>query len=186
MSGTKATHHRYNASGFKQKEVSEEQKQELKEAFDVFDSDGSGAIDQRELKVMMKAMGFHDLSKEEVLRMMMEVDEDGSGEIEFPEFVQMMMPKVMERDPRTEILKAYSLFTEHDDGEGNITFFTLRRLATELGETLTDEEIMEMVEDADPHGFGYINQEEFVKVMTRTGLFDNESITRPNTRASSS
>lgn len=171
-SGTERGHSRYNASGVKAKEVSEEQKQELKEAFDVFDSDGSGAIDHAELKVMMKTLGFTDLSKEEVNRMMMEVDEDGSGEIEFPEFVKMMTPKVMERDPRAEILKAFNLFTEHDDGEGQINFFTLKRLATELGETLTDEEIMEMVEDADPNGFGYVTKEEFLDVMKRTGLFD--------------
>lgn len=32
-------------------ELTEEQKQEIKEAFDLFDADGSGSIDAKELKV---------------------------------------------------------------------------------------------------------------------------------------
>lgn len=32
-------------------ELTEEQKQEIKEAFDLFDADGSGTIDAKELKV---------------------------------------------------------------------------------------------------------------------------------------
>ena len=35
----------------KRTELTEEQKQEIKEAFDLFDTDGSGNIDQKELKV---------------------------------------------------------------------------------------------------------------------------------------
>lgn len=34
-------------------ELTEEQKQEIREAFDLFDSDGSGTIDAKELKVWM-------------------------------------------------------------------------------------------------------------------------------------
>ena len=36
----------------------QEQKQEIKEAFDLFDTDGSGEIDSKELKVAMRALGF--------------------------------------------------------------------------------------------------------------------------------
>jgi len=49
---------RFNAGGKKQKELTEEQKQEIKEAFDLFDTDGSGSIDSKELKVAMRALGF--------------------------------------------------------------------------------------------------------------------------------
>ena len=36
---------------FSQKELTEKQKQEIKEAFDLFDTDGSGGIDSKEPKV---------------------------------------------------------------------------------------------------------------------------------------
>jgi len=44
--------------GGKKKELTEEQKNEIKEAFDLFDTDGSGSIDSKELKVAMRALGF--------------------------------------------------------------------------------------------------------------------------------
>ena len=39
-------------------ELSDEQKQEIKEAFDLFDTDKTGTIDYHELKVAMRALGF--------------------------------------------------------------------------------------------------------------------------------
>merc|ERR1712051_942260 len=42
----------------KARDITEEQKQEIKEAFDLFDTDGSGNIDQKELKVAMRALGL--------------------------------------------------------------------------------------------------------------------------------
>ena len=58
--------------------LNEEQKQEIREAFDLFDTDGSGTIDAKELKVAMRALGFEP-KNEEVKKMMAQVDADGSG-----------------------------------------------------------------------------------------------------------
>ena len=58
------------------------QKQEIKEAFDLFDTDGSGSIDSKELKVAMRALGFEP-KKEEIQKMISDVDDDGSGTIEY-------------------------------------------------------------------------------------------------------
>lgn len=58
----------------------DEQKQEIKEAFDLFDTDGSGEIDSKELKVAMRALGFEP-KKEEIQKMISDVDDDGSGTI---------------------------------------------------------------------------------------------------------
>ena len=57
-------------------EVSDEQKQEIKEAFDLFDADKDGSIDYHELKVAMRALGF-DLKKAEVLRLLRDHDKTG-------------------------------------------------------------------------------------------------------------
>eukprot|EP00112_Aurelia_sp_Birch-Aquarium-sp1_P003817 Seg1430.9 transcript_id=Seg1430.9/GoldUCD/mRNA.D3Y31 product=Caltractin protein_id=Seg1430.9/GoldUCD/D3Y31 len=75
-------------------ELTEEQKQEIREAFDLFDTDGSGTIDAKELKVAMRALGFEP-KKEEIKKMIADIDKDGSGSIDFNEFLQMMTAKMV-------------------------------------------------------------------------------------------
>ncbi len=70
-------------------ELSEEQKQEIKEAFDLFDTDKTGTIDYHELKVAMRALGF-DVKKQEVLNLMREYDRENSGQIEYQDFLEIM------------------------------------------------------------------------------------------------
>jgi centrin-1 len=152
----------------KRTELTEEQKQEIKEAFDLFDTDGSGNIDSKELKVAMRALGFEP-KREEIKKLISEVDKDGSGVIDFPEFLDMMTAKMQERDPREEMMKAFRLFD--DDESGKISFKNLKRVAKELGENMTDDEIAEMIEEADRDGDGEIGEEEFMRIMRKTNLF---------------
>lgn len=63
---------------------------ELRDAFAVFDTDGSGSIDRKELKRLMKKLG-QALSEAELDAMMDEVDTNGDGEISFEEFKAMMV-----------------------------------------------------------------------------------------------
>ena len=65
-----------------QKELTEEQQHEIKEAFDLFDTDGSVSIDSKELEVAMRALGFEP-KKEEIQKIISDVDDDGSGAIEY-------------------------------------------------------------------------------------------------------
>ena len=58
--------------------IPEWQMQELREAFDLFDTDGSGSIDTKELQVALRALGF-DSKKEKVRKMIADIDLDGSG-----------------------------------------------------------------------------------------------------------
>merc|ERR1711988_1602140 len=97
--------------------------------------------------------------KEEIQKMISDVDDDGSGTIEFNEFLKMMTHKILNRDPKDEILKAFRLFD--DDETGKISFKNLKRVAKELGERMTDEELQEMIDEADRDGDGEVNEEEF-------------------------
>merc|ERR1712216_755155 len=111
--------------------LTEEQIEEIREAFNLFDADNSGAIDVRELKAAMRAPGF-EVKKEELKKMITDIDADGSGSIEFPEFLEMMTGKMGEKDTKEEILKVFKLFD--DDSTGKISFKNLKRVAKELGE----------------------------------------------------
>jgi len=132
------------------------------------DTDGSGTIDAKELKVAMRALGFEP-KKEEIKKMISDIDKDGSGTIDFSEFLEMMTAKMSEKDSREEILKAFRLFD--DDETGKITFRNLKRVAKELGENMTDEELQEMIDEADRDGDGEINEEEFLRIMKKTSLY---------------
>merc|ERR1711965_568449 len=121
-------------------DLTEEQKQEIREAFDLFDTDGSGAIDAKELKVAMRALGFVP-KKDEIRKMISDIDKDADGTIDYDEFMQMMTVKMSEKDSREEICKAFKLFD--DDDTAKISFKNLKRVAKELGENMTDEELHE-------------------------------------------
>ncbi len=73
----------------------------------------------------------------------------------------MMTAKMGERDSKEEIMKAFKLFD--DDNTGFITLKNLKRVAKELGENLTDEELQEMIDEADRNGDGQIDEEEFFR-----------------------
>uniref|UniRef100_A0A8C9F7Z3 EF-hand domain-containing protein n=1 Tax=Pavo cristatus TaxID=9049 RepID=A0A8C9F7Z3_PAVCR len=100
-------------------ELTEEQKQEIREAFDLFDTDGTGNIDVKELKVgspIAECTALHGFITNAFL-----------------------LKLQAEKDSKEEILKAFKLFD--DDETGKISFKNLKRVAKELGENLTDEEL---------------------------------------------
>ncbi len=86
-----------NTSKKLRNELSEEQKQEIKEAFDLFDSEGVGAIDAKELKVAMRALGFEP-KKEEIRRIIQDIDRSGEGFIKFEDFFDIMNIKMVKKN----------------------------------------------------------------------------------------
>ncbi|XP_045478631.1 caltractin-like [Harmonia axyridis] len=158
----------YKKTGALKFELNDEQKNDIKEAFDLFDNENCGKIDSKDLKVAMRALGFEP-KKEEIKKMISEIDKDCTGRISFDDFLELMAVKMSEKDSKEEILKAFRLFD--DDDTGKITFKNLKRVAKELGENLTDEELQEMLDEADLNGDGEISQEEFLRVMKKTSLY---------------
>ena len=76
-----------------EEQLSEEQINECRETFKMFDKDGDGTITAKELGVVMRQLGLNP-SEEELIEMIMEVDENGDGEINFQEFLSIMAHKM--------------------------------------------------------------------------------------------
>lgn len=79
--------------------------------------------------------------------MISDVDKDGSGSVNFDEFLDMMTAKMSDKDSKDDINKVFQLFD--DDRTGKISIRNLKRIAKELGENMTEAELMEMIERAD-------------------------------------
>ncbi|XP_065061487.1 calmodulin-A-like [Rhopilema esculentum] len=144
--------------------LNEEQIEEFREAFYLFDSDGNGAITTKELGHVMRSLGQNP-TEAELQDMINEVDIDGNGTIDFPEFLNMMARNMIDSEGEEEIKEAFRVFDK--DGNGHISAAELRHIMTNLGEKLTDEEVDEMIKEADIDGDGHINYEEFVKMMLK-------------------
>merc|ERR1712216_459439 len=86
-----------------------QQRQEIKEAFELFDTDGSGSIDANELKTAMRALGFQPKT-EEIKRMLTDLDVDGNGTVEYEEFEGLMAGKMADKDPKGELLKTFAIY----------------------------------------------------------------------------
>uniref|UniRef100_A0A183TLL2 Centrin-2 n=1 Tax=Schistocephalus solidus TaxID=70667 RepID=A0A183TLL2_SCHSO len=137
----------------------------------LFDVDKTGFIDTKDLKVAMRALGFEP-KKEEIKRLISEYDpeaKDSIGQLAYADFLRMMSVKMQDKDAREEVLKAFHLFD--DDETGKISFKNLKRVAKELGENLTDEELQEMIDEADRDGDGEVNEEEFLRIMKKTNMY---------------
>jgi Ca2+-binding EF-hand superfamily protein len=153
----------------------------------LFDLDRDSHLDFHEFKVSMRALGF-TLPKAEIVSLLhthgvprnSTLPPPSSSKpppppststaqtpttrllISLPQFQALMAQKILARDPREEVLRAFALFDQGD--KGIITVDDLRRVARELGEALEEEEIVAMVEEFDLDGDGGINREEFLGI----------------------
>mmetsp|Transcript_14523 Transcript_14523/g.31599 ORF Transcript_14523/g.31599 Transcript_14523/m.31599 type:complete len:150 (+) Transcript_14523:114-563(+) len=142
--------------------LSEEQVKEFKEAFALFDKNQDGSISSTELGVVMRSLGQNP-TEAELTDMINEVDADGNGTIDFPEFLTLMARKMQSADTEDELKEAFKVFDQ--DGSGFIDPNELRTVMTSLGEKLTDDEVDDMIKEADKNGDGKICYEEFVNMM---------------------
>lgn len=155
---------KFNANKYIRPGLTEDEIEEIKEAFDLFDTDGSGSIDPKELRAAMQSLGF-EAKNQTIYQMITDLDKNKSGNIDFEEFLDMMTARMSDKDTREDINKVFRLFD--DDTSGSITIRNLRRVARELGETMTDEELQEMIERADSNGDGAVSMDDFYNIMTK-------------------
>jgi len=151
----------------KRREITAEQLNDIREAFELIDKDNSGTIERSELKIAMRALGFEP-EDAEIANMFKAVDTDGNGTIDFDEFRNMMTAKMSEKDTDEEMKKAFRLFARpgpNDPSSDAISFEKLKRIAIELGEKISDDELKEMIVEADKEGKGFVTLAEFMEMM---------------------
>ncbi len=73
---------KFNPKKYERPGLTEDEIEEIKEAFDLFDTDGSGAIDPKELKAAMQSLGF-EAKNQTIFQMISDLDRNSSGAIDF-------------------------------------------------------------------------------------------------------
>ncbi|KAL5271755.1 hypothetical protein ACHWQZ_G000080 [Mnemiopsis leidyi] len=142
--------------------LSEAQVTEFREAFAMFDKDGDGSISVAELGHVMRSLGQNP-TDHELTEMIREADDDNNGSVDFEEFLLLMSKKMSMLDIDQELLEAFSVFDK--DGNGFIDQDELTNVLASLGEDLDEEQVKEMMRQADKDGDGLVSFEEFKDIM---------------------
>ncbi len=148
-------------------DLTEERIAEYKEAFALYDKDGGGRINAKELGTLMRSLG-QDLTEVLLHDLINELDTDGDGLIDFPEFLALMVSN--KTKDGVEAKEIGELFYEYDkDGSGFISAGELLTIIGEAGEHVINAEVNEMIRAGDIDGDGQINYDEFCEGLGYQG-----------------
>eukprot|EP00386_Alphamonas_edax_P012530 GDKI01039097.1.p1 GENE.GDKI01039097.1~~GDKI01039097.1.p1 ORF type:complete len:193 (-),score=67.58 GDKI01039097.1:109-687(-) len=144
-----------------------EEEAQIQRAFELFDQDGSGEIEFSEIETRLRELGFDANTQQAVNRVLANVDSDGSKKIDSKEFYKMMTSKLSKKDGEAEINRAFLKFD--NERKGFITHKDLIEIAEQLGETVSDDYLRDMImqfaKSKEGQQHGYITFEEFKEIM---------------------
>ena len=155
----------FDTKNYEKNGLTEDEVLEIKEAFDLFDTDKSGEIDVNELKQALMNLGI-DTKNQTLQNMLADIDKNGNANIDFDEFIDMMTAKMSDKDTREDLEKVFELFIG-DDNTDKIDIRHLKRVCKELNENMSDEELNEMIVRADSDRDGKVTFEDFYAIMTK-------------------
>ena len=94
-----------------------------------------------------------------------EKDKEGQIFIDFNDFLDIMTTKMSERNSETELKRAFDLFCQQ---RGHIELQDLTRIARELGENMSEDELKEMMNEANHRndGEGVVTYQEFLGILS--------------------
>jgi len=101
---------------------------------------------------------------DELNTIMAEVDVDHNGKVDLREFIVMMYNQVGITDDMEEMRIAFRFFDKN--GDGQISKEELRSCILRYGERFVDEDLEEMMKNADLDRNGFIDFSEFVEMLT--------------------
>uniref|UniRef100_A0A671WTH1 Calcium binding protein 5b n=1 Tax=Sparus aurata TaxID=8175 RepID=A0A671WTH1_SPAAU len=149
--------------------LTQDEIEELHEAFVEFDKDKDGFISCKDLGNLMRTMGYMP-TEMELIELSQNINMNLGGRVDFEDFVELMTPKLLAETAGMIGLKELKeAFREFDiDGDGSITSGELRHAMIKLlGEQTSQNEIEAVVKEADNNGDGTVDFEEFVRMMSQ-------------------
>lgn len=154
-------------------ELNTKEMKEVNNAFDVNCSDGEELLSSDDLKTAIRSLGFEPRADE--IQKLTKKFANKDGKINRNSFHKIMAfkigssPGVSDNCLNDEISKVFNLLDL--DKTAMITIDNLKSISKELNEEITDEELREMIAEADLDGDFQINKQEFYNIMKKTSLY---------------
>ncbi|XP_037928040.1 calmodulin-beta-like [Teleopsis dalmanni] len=142
--------------------LTQEEIDEFAAAFSVFDKDAKGVITTQQLGIVMRCLNQNP-SEAQLDAMVQEIDPNGTGIIDFHGFLVVMARNMKEPDKEEDICKAFRVFDK--DGTGFVTLAELKHIMTNFGENLTNDEIEELIREAQITNTELIDYKKLVAMM---------------------
>lgn len=125
---------------------------------------GQTAICKNDFKLALKALGL-ELPRNQYIKLISKIQKDKDGLIKKEIFIKEVQQILSQIDNKNEMIQAFRLFDEDD--KGKIDFNNLKNVAMLLGEQVSDQEIINMLNTADDDGDRQVNLTEFMKLIHR-------------------
>ncbi|KAI9488167.1 hypothetical protein BDB00DRAFT_773014 [Zychaea mexicana] len=143
---------------------------ELEEMFAAFDKDKDGKVSPAELQEMLKSAGVISEASDTATTTttaLQKVHTDTDGNLTFEEFARLMRPTLSNpvrlTKKQQELKEAFDAFDR--DGNGVIHADELLAMMHQLGDRITKDEAVKMIQEADHDQDGVINFHEFSLMM---------------------
>jgi Ca2+-binding EF-hand superfamily protein len=121
-----------DTTSYKRTALSTAQADQIREIFELFDTDGGGCIDQRELQFAMTALGFQTKENHRTTKHKeaMEVMDDliGDGKVTLEEFSALMTGEISGQDPYEEARAVFTVLSRPDAERAHDGLITLNKL----------------------------------------------------------
>lgn len=132
------------------------------------DSSKCHEISPRDIKLAIRALGL-ELPRDQYIQLISKMEKNQDGLITKEVFTREVCKLLPKKDIKKDMVKAFRLIDEDDTGK--ISFNNLKNVAMSLGEYVSDQEIINMLDAADDDGDGQVNLTEFLKLMDRARKF---------------
>jgi Ca2+-binding EF-hand superfamily protein len=147
--------------------LSEQDIEDLKATFELFDEDHTNTIDPQEIQKILEELGLD--KRNQVVFMMMNDLKAKNRPINFEEFLDIICNRLGDTKSREGLNKLFALYDVND--EGFINFEKIKNIAKELGETMNDDEISEMMHNTHilnhTQSNEYFDFDEFYDIVTK-------------------
>ena len=153
---------------FEKQELNVDENKELRQAFNVFDTDGDGIIEIGELIHAVKKLGFldkHPMIGNMILAQCERLAKTSPKGVDFAQFQDAITVKLGDANTEEGCKAIFDMID--DDSDSTINKDNMRHLARELGETLSVDEIVEMLQRAGNTDEASLNFEDFFEIMNK-------------------